>query len=114
MALSKARNRLRMRLVRAVEPGAPVQLADGDFKLLPKGKRLEVLAEIALHAVEKPVSAGHKVAAIKEINLMTHTYDEAPAREAVRQTFVFIMPEGTRATPGELIRLEAGDATKQS
>ncbi len=118
MTLSKARNRVRMRKIRAEARGEEVHLsATDEFSLLPLYRRKEVLAAIALHRIEAPVTAGHIIAAVKECNLMEHVYDEAPEKAVAQQTFVFIMPEGTRVTPGELIRdvpkLEAGDATKQ-
>ena len=111
MTLSKARNRLRMRIVRAQKAGKPVHLsATDEFDLLPKYKRKERLAELATGRVQRKLSAGECIAAIKELNLMEHVYDEVPRELEVHQTFVFIMPDGTRVTPGEIVR----NATNQS
>jgi len=45
---------------------------------LPPDDRKEVLKQIALHAIDKPVTAGQKIAAIRELNLMEGSY--APVR----------------------------------
>ena len=112
MTLSKARNRIRMRLDYAKKHGKPLQLsATDEFDFLPKYKRKERLAELALAKVVRPVGAGDCIAAIKELNLMEHVYDEIPVGVEVRQTFVFIMPDGTKVLPGELVKGGA-DATK--
>ena len=44
---------------------------------LSKHERLVILSEIAKHQIESAVSAGHKIAAIREANLMEGVYQEA-------------------------------------
>jgi len=75
MPLSKARDRARKRLERG---GYVLPSSNLAISYLPPDTRKEVLTQIALHAIEKPVTAGHKIAAIKELNLMEHVYDEKP------------------------------------
>ena len=74
MPLSKARDRVRKRLLRGSPP-----VPTSDFELLPKCKRKEILAELAMKPEGKPITAGHRIAAIKEINLMEHVYDPYPS-----------------------------------
>ena len=114
MSLSRERDRIRKRIERANAKGSPIQLSPTDeFALLPKYKRKEVLAEIALHRTETPVSAGHRIAAIKEINLMEHIYDGSqPLAGEIINNFVFVLPSGTKITPRALIEGEK-DAVKQ-
>jgi len=79
MSLSKARDRTRKRIERAKRSGKPVQLRPTDaITILPQDERKDILAKIAQHTIEKPVTAGHKIAAIKELNLMEHVYDPNP------------------------------------
>jgi len=79
MALSKERMRIRKRVDRAKAKGEPVKLSQTDeFLSLPLYKRKEVLAGVALRNIDAPVTAGHVIAAIKELNLMDHVYDEIP------------------------------------
>ena len=49
----------------------------------PLTERLEILAEIARHGIEMPVSAGHKIAAVAEINKVEGSY--APSRHLIGQ-----------------------------
>ena len=53
-------------------------------------ERKQVLKEIALHVTEKPVSAGQRIAAIKELNLMEHIYDPSPQLQDNRQYQIII------------------------
>ena len=89
MTLSKARDRARKRIER-LERGV---LPDSNLALscLPPDERKLVLKEIALHAIETPVSAGHRIAAIKEINLMEHVYDGGNIRDV---NVVFVIGKG--------------------
>ncbi len=96
MPLSKARNRARNKLWRAEQKaqalGLPIEQPTSNLAIscLPPDERKAVLKEIALHAIETHVSAGHKIAAIKEINLMEHIYDPQPAGNDNRHiTFIF-------------------------
>ena len=99
MALSKERMRLRKRVDRARAAGVPVKLSQSDeFALLPKYKRKEVLAEIALHRTETPVSAGHRIAAVKEINLMEHVYSESQLNQPIN--VIFVVGQGYRGEDG--------------
>ena len=77
MPLSKARMRALKRFQRAEAKGVkpPSNLA---ISCLPPDERKQVLKEIALHAIDKPVTAGQKIAAIRELNLMEGSY--APMR----------------------------------
>jgi len=74
MPLSKERDKLRKRAERGTVMLSPTEA----LVALPLDKRKDLLAEIAKHAIEKPVTAGHKIAAIKELNLMEHVYEAAP------------------------------------
>ena len=104
MAISKARDRLLHRITYAKKRGIPLVLTPSDeFNSLPKWRRLELLAEMALHPTEMPVSAGHRIAAIKEINLMEHVYDERPLLAGPVTTFVFLLSDGTRLTPAQMM-----------
>jgi len=87
MPLSKARMRALKRLERGgdVKPTSSLAIA-----ILPPDERKEVLKQIALHAIQKPVTAGHKIAAIKELNLMEHVYDEKPNYNDNRQYNIII------------------------
>ena len=77
MPLSKARMRALKRFQRAEAKGV---LPDSNLaiSILPPDERKQVLKEIALHAIDKPVTAGQKIAAIRELNLMEGSY--APIR----------------------------------
>ena len=86
MPLSKARDKLRQRIRRGTVLPSPTD----EFLLLPQYKRKEVLAEIALHKSETPVTPGHRIAAIKEINLMEHIYDSYPAGSGNRTYNIII------------------------
>ena len=96
MPLSKARDRARKRLEYREKHGLPL-LSNPAFSVLPPDKRKEVLAQVALHAIETPVSAGHKIAAIKEINLMEHIYE--PGGNVRDVNVVFIIGRGYRDVP---------------
>lgn len=80
MPLSKARDRARKRIERAEAKGVQ-PTSNLAISCLPPDERKQVLKAIALHAIEQPVSAGHKIAAIKELNLMEHVYDPQPSFE---------------------------------
>ena len=41
-----------------------------------KEERMRLLSEIAKHKVETPVSAGHRIQAISELNKMEHIYND--------------------------------------
>ena len=77
MPLSKARDRARKKLqrdeARGLQPSSNLAIS-----ILPPDERKQVLKEIALHAIDKPVTAGQKIAAIRELNLMEGSY--APIR----------------------------------
>jgi len=77
MPLSKARDRARKKLqrdeARGLQPSSNLAIS-----ILPPDERKQVLKEIALHAIDKPVTAGQKIAAIRELNLMEGSY--APER----------------------------------
>jgi len=62
-------------------------------QLLTKKERLLLLSEIAKHEIEKPVTAGHKIAAIRETNLMEHIYDEKPQFQDNR-TYNIVVQDG--------------------
>ena len=87
MPLSKARNRARNRLLRAEKRGEQ-PTSNLALSCLPPDERKAVLKEIALSAIEKPISAGHKIAAIKELNLMEHVYDPQPSVERLSPSIV--------------------------
>ena len=77
MPLSKSRMNALKRFQRAEAKGVkPVpNLA---ISILPPDERKQVLKQIALHAIDKPVTAGQVIAAIREFNLMEGSY--APVR----------------------------------
>ena len=79
MPLSKARNRARMKLIRAEKRGVPLE-CNLAISILPPDERKQVLKQIALHAIDKPVTAGQVIAAIREINLMEGSY--APVKHS--------------------------------
>src|SRR3990167_1321281 len=85
-------------------------------------RRKSRLQEVVDHAIETPVSAGHRVAAAKELNLMERVYTQANDRPSiVSVTYVFngvapnvAMPslETAQSTqslpkPAEVIEIEA-------
>ncbi len=74
MPLSKARNRARMRLL-SLEAKGLLPDCNLALMLLPPDERKRVLADIARGPTEMPVTAGQRIAAIKELNLMEHIYD---------------------------------------
>ena len=61
------------------------------------------LSEIARHGIEMPISAGQRVAAITELNKMEHVYETPILQDNRVQTMIFLMPDGSRLTPGQLI-----------
>ena len=77
MPLSKARMRALKRFQRAEAKGVKPD-SNLAISILPPDERKQVLKEIALHAIDKPVTAGQKIAAIRELNLMEGSY--APIR----------------------------------
>ena len=79
MPLSKARNRARMKLIRREKRGVPLE-CNLAISILPPDERKQVLKQIALHAIDKPVTAGQVIAAIREINLMEGSY--APVKHS--------------------------------
>ena len=105
MPLSKARMRLRKQLDRGTVKPSPTTA----FMLLPLDERKEVLKSIALHSIEKPISAGHVIAAIKEYNLMEHVYDPVTPNWIDNRTINFIVTSDKAKTLTENVerRLEA-------
>ncbi len=73
-------------------------------QILTKKERLLILCEIAKHSIEKPVTAGQKIAAVREQNLMEHVYEDRDTGTQPINNFVFIMPDGTKLEPRELTR----------
>ena len=65
-------------------------------QLLSKKERLLLLAEIAKHDIQKPVTAGHKIAAIHEQNLMEHIYDEKPQYQDNRTYNILVQDTETK------------------
>ena len=105
MPLSKARNAARMRLKTLEKKGLQPD-CNLAISALPPDERKRVLAEIALHSIERPVSAGHKVAAIKELNLMEHIYDNFPQVSDNRViNFIISGEQGTELIEGISKRL---------
>ena len=104
MSLSKARDRARKRLERlrnGVQPSSNLAIS-----CLPPDERKQVLKEIALHVIETPVTAGQKIAAIKEINLMEHIYDTPPYGGGSRViNFIVIGEKGQELISGIQKRL---------
>ncbi len=76
---------------RGLQPGCNLAIS-----CLPPDERKQVLKEIALHAIETPVTAGQKIAAVKEINLMEHIYDGGGIRDV---NVVFVIGKGYRDVP---------------
>ena len=98
---------MRKRLERGVIQPSPTE----SIMLLPLDERKEVLKEIALHAIEKPVTAGQKIAAIKEINLMEHVYDVPFGGNQDNRTInIFVADEDTKR---EVQRLMLGGKPKE-
>ena len=59
-------------------------------------ERKKLLTKIARHKIEVPVSAGHKVAAIKEINLMERVYEEPSGGQDNRVLNIFVIDRETK------------------
>ena len=100
MPLSRERDKLRKRVER--HGSADVLSPTEALIALPRDKRIDILAEIAKHAIEKPVGAGHKIAAIKEINMMQGDY--APVRHLHGHKVQFninLVDKGSRELPQE-------------
>lgn len=53
----------------------------------PLARRMEILTEIAEHPIEMPVTAGHKLAAVAEINKVEGSY--APSKHLIAQKVQF-------------------------
>ena len=68
-----------MKLIRAEKRGVPLE-CNLAISILPPDERKQVLKQIALHAIDKPVTAGQVIAAIREINLMEGSY--APVKHS--------------------------------
>ena len=64
---------MRRKRRRAIDRVFPVQDAC-DMAVAIVGDRLKLLSEIARHRIESPVTAGHRIAAIAEINAMEGSY----------------------------------------
>lgn len=92
MPLSRTRDRLRKRIERGTVLPSPTDR----FHALPLYKRKEVLAEIALHPNETPVSPRHRIAAVKELNLMEHVYQEDRSYQDNRQYNIIIQGESAK------------------
>ena len=78
--------------------------------IITKKEKLEILTEIARHVIEGSVTAGHKIAAIKEANLMEHVYEEGIREPKQLTNIVFVLPNGTRLGIGQI---GAGDVQRQ-
>lgn len=65
-------------------------------------ERKQLLTAIARHNIEKPVTAGHVIAAAKELNLMEHVYEDRGTGNEIVNNFLFVLPDGRKLTPGEL------------
>ena len=105
MSLSRARNAAQMRVRRALAKGEQPKPTD-EFAKLPKLERMNILAELAMARTSAPVTPGHKILAIKELNLMEHIYDVAPRLQDNRQYNIII--QGGEETKAKLERLLSG------
>jgi len=109
----------RKRLERGAKPTPNLAIT-----ILPPDERKQVLKEIALHAIQKPVSAGHKIAAIRELNLMEQIYQIPPnfndnrtyniiiQGEDARKDFDFIMSGRKPELPQHIVEGQAKDTGK--
>ena len=62
-------------------------------------ERLKLLTEIARHNIEMPVSAGHKITAIAEMNKMGGDYAPEKTRPVAQVNVVFVIGKGYRDAP---------------
>ena len=70
---------------------------------LSKHERLVILSEIAKHQIESAVSAGHKIAAIREANLMEGVYQEAlSGYNDNRTTNIIVLDGSTKELIGKI------------
>ena len=69
-------------------------------------KRVKALVQVIEHKIETPVSAGHRIAAVHEVNLMEHIY--APGGNIRNVNVVFVIGKGYKNIP-QLV--EGEDAT---
>ena len=78
--------------------------AIGDNKLIAnEGERKGILTGIARHPIEKPVTAGHKIAAIEEMDKLDHLYEMRPEVNVDnRQVNIYVVDGETRELLGKV------------
>ncbi len=81
-----ARPEVKARVQELKELSAVVVIAD-------EQERRRILTTIARHPIETPVSAGHQIAAVSEMNKMEHIYEEKPQYQDNRQYNFIIQSE---------------------
>ena len=64
-------------------------------------ERYEILSEIARKDIERPISAGQKVAAIKEINLMDNLYSQTVNYNDIK-VLIVREAQGLKSSPPEI------------
>ncbi len=90
---------------------AELQNEAASNKVLTVRQRKERLSEIALNSTIE----GNPVQAIAELNKMEKIYsEEAPNVTEIVQSFVFILPDGTRVTPRQLIQLKTNQEKEEN
>ena len=90
---------------RGVQPSCNLAIS-----CLPPDERKQVLKQIALHAIETPVTAGQKIAAVKELNLMEHIYDPKDYGRDIK--IVFVIGQGYQGS-GPYIDTEAKELPEE-
>jgi len=65
-------------------------------------ERKEILTEIARAEMKAPVTARERVMAVTEFNKMDKVYEQPPEKGDIVQTFVFVLPDGTKVLPRQL------------
>jgi phage terminase small subunit len=89
-------------------------VVEGQIKLPDKPKNTGALLKLKKKTVKvheavmseeyTDIELLNPIAAIQELNKMDHTYAESPEKiTEIHETFVFIMPDGTKLAPRQLI-----------
>ena len=100
--------RARKRIDRAKELGRQPDQADIELDTALSVRKDRLKAIYSTHVKPSDITAGHVIAAIKELNLMEHVYDETPFQD--NRTFnLIVTPETAELMSGVEKRLKGGN-----
>lgn len=77
-------------------------------------ERKRKLTEIIRSDIKEPVKPEAVISAISEHNRMEKVYTEHEPPGEFHQTFVFVLPDGTRVLPNQMKELPVGDSDREA